>query len=262
MTQVNFAKIWDGLLAEGRSSITAAELEDRTGATQASVYMAAKYAIDHGRLFSPVRGLYVVVTPEHRTRGVVPATHFIDPMMKHLGADYYIAYASAAEWWGAAHQAPQEFQVAVTKRVRDRQIGRVRLRFHVVKAIDARGVRRLAGPRTTITVATPDLCAVDLAGRPELGGGLGNVATIFAELPDLHVQEIVRLASSRPRAAARRLGWLLELVRPDLGLDALRDLAEPHIGQPTLLAPKGARRGELNRSWSVIVNAAVEPDEL
>ena len=262
MTQANFAKIWDGLLAEGKSSITAAELEERTGASQAAVYMAAKYAIDRGRLFSPVRGLYVIVTPEHRSRGVVPAAHFIDPMMKHLGTEYYIAYASAAEWWGAAHQAPQEFQVAVTRRVRDRQIERVRLRFHTVKEIDAGAVRRVAGPRTTISVATPDLCAVDLAGRPELGGGLSNVATIFAELPDLHEKEIARLAKRRPRSEARRLGWLLELVRPDLDLGELHQLAQPDHGQPTLLAPSGTRRGDLDERWSVIVNATVEPDDL
>lgn len=262
MSQANFTRTWDQLLAEGKSSITAAELQERTGASQAAVYMAAKYAIDHGRLFSPVRGLYVIVPSEHRSRGVVPATHFIDPMMRHLGVDYYIAYASAAEWWGAAHQAPQEFQVVVTGRVRDRQIERVRLRFHTVKEIDAEAVRRVAGPRTMIKVATPDLCSVDLANRPELGGGLSNVATILAELPDLDVQEIAHLAAKRSRSEARRLGWLLEMARSDLDLGAVRKVAQPERGQPTLLVPSGSRRGDLDKTWGLVINATVEPDEL
>lgn len=262
MTQVNFTGLWDQLLGEGKSSITPDELQERTGASAAAVYMAAKYAMDRGRLFSPVRGLYVIIPAEHRGRGVVPATHFVDPMMRHLDADYYIAFASAAQWWGAAHQAPQEFQVVTTRRVRDRQIERVRLRFYVATKLDTDAVRRVAGPRTMIKVATPNLCAVDLARRPALGGGLSNVATIFIELPDLDAAEIARLATRRPRSEARRLGWLLEMTRPDLDLTALRQVACPQDGGSTLLAPSGSRHGHLDETWSVLVNATVEPDDL
>lgn len=259
---MNFARLWDQLLGEGRSSITPAELQERTGASEAAVYMAAKYAMDRGRLFSPVRGLYVLVPGEHRGRRVVPATHFVDPMMRHLDADYYIAFASAAQWWGAAHQAPQEFQVVTTRRVRDRQIERVRLRFYVAAKLDTDAVRRVAGPRTMIKLATPNLCAVDLASRPALGGGLSKVATILIELPDLDGTEIARLATRRPRSAARRLGWLLEMVRPDLDLAGLRGVALPEVAGPTLLAPSGSRRGRLDERWGVLVNATVEPDDL
>jgi len=262
VTQVNFTRLWDQLLGEGKSTITPAELQERTGASDAAVYMAAKYAMDRGRLFSPVRGLYVIVPAEHRGRGVVPATHFVDPMMRHLDADYYIAVASAAQWWGAAHQAPQEFQVVTTRRVHDRQIERVRLRFYVTATIDSDAVRRVAGPRTMIKVATPNLCAVDLASRPAIGGGLSNVATILIELPDLDGTEIARLATRRSRSTARRLGWLLEMARPDLDLAALRDVALPENGAPTLLAPRGSRRGRHDEQWNVVVNATVEPDDL
>lgn len=262
MKQVNFADLWDQMLSEGKSSFTVADLAERTGATPNAVYGAAKYAIDRKRLFSPVRGLYVVVPPEHRSWGVSPATHFIDPMMRHLGVDYYVAFASGAQWWGAAHQAPQEFQVVTDRRVRDRDIERVRLRFYTSAKIDADAVRRVVGPRTMMKVATPDLCAVDLAGRPRVGGGLSNVATILAELPDLDGEWLARLAARRSRPDARRLGWLLDLVRNDLDLTALRRLAQPDQGRPTLLAAEGARRGRHDERWGVVVNAIVEADEL
>ncbi|MBK5221622.1 MAG: hypothetical protein JJE52_01845 [Acidimicrobiia bacterium] len=262
MSQVNFTALWDELLSEGRSSFTVADLVERTGATTNAVYGAAKYAVDRKRLFSPVRGLYVVVPPEHRSWGVTPATHFIDPMMRQLGVDYYIAFASAAQWWGAAHQAPQEFQVVTDRRVRDRDIERVRLRFHTSAKIDVDAVRRVAGPRTMMKVATPDLCAVDLASRPRVGSGLSNVATILAELPDLDGQRLADLAGRRSRPDARRLGWLLELVRNDLDLAALRELAQPDQGRPSLLAAEGARLGPHDERWGVIVNATVEADEL
>jgi predicted transcriptional regulator of viral defense system len=262
VTQVNFADLWDELLSEGKSSFTVADLVERTGATPNAVYGAAKYAFDRKRLFSPVRGLYVVVPPEHRSWGVTPATHFIDPMMRHLGIDYYVAFASAAQWWGAAHQAPQEFQVVTDRRVRDRDIERVRLRFYTSARIDADAVRRVAGPRTMMKVATPDLCAVDLASRPRVGGGLSNTATILAELPDLDGERLARLAARRARPDARRLGWLLELVRSDLDLTALRAVAQPDEGRPSLLASEGTHRGDHDERWGVIVNATVEADEL
>jgi predicted transcriptional regulator of viral defense system len=262
VNQVNFTELWDQLLAEGKSSFTAAELEDRTGATRNAIYGAVKYAIDRERLFSPARGLYVIVPPDHRSWGVVPAAHFVDPMMRHLGVDCYVAFASAAQWWGAAHQAPQEFQVVTDRTVLDRDIERVRLRFYTSTKIDTDAVRRVAGPRTMIKVATPDLCAVDLASRPRVAGGLANVATILAELPDLDGARMAALAKKRSRAEARRLGWLLELVRTDLDLDALHQLAQADHGQPTLLASEGTRRGQRDERWGVLVNATVEADDL
>jgi predicted transcriptional regulator of viral defense system len=62
-------------------------------------------------------------------------------------------------------------------------------------------------------------------------------------------------------ADARRLGWLLELVRDDLALKALRQVARPEHGRPTLLAARGSRQGHVDDRWGVIVNATVEPDE-
>ena len=45
-------------------------------------------------------------SPEFRSWGVVPASHFIGALMKHLGHDYYVGYLSATEVLGSAHQAP------------------------------------------------------------------------------------------------------------------------------------------------------------
>lgn len=261
MKVANFADMWDELVAEGRSAFTATDLQERTAVSLDAVYSAVKYAMDRHRLFSPVRGLYVVVPPEHRAAGVVPAVRFVDPMMRHLDVDYYVAYASAAQWWGAAHQAPQVFDVVASRHVLDRDLGSVRLRFHTSSRIDTDAVRRVAGPRTMLNVASPSLTAVDLATRPRFGGGLSAVATILAELPDLDSDLLAKLASRRTRADARRLGWLLELVRDDLSLEALHHVARPGQGRATPLAPGGLRQGSVDDRWGVIVNTTVEPDE-
>ena len=96
MTRTDFFGLWDQLLSEGMSTVTTDEVESRTGATRNAVYLGVKYAMDRKRLFSPARGLYVVVPSEYRSIGVVPATQFIDPMMNHLGIGYYLGLATAA----------------------------------------------------------------------------------------------------------------------------------------------------------------------
>lgn len=257
----NFSELWDELLAQGRSTFTVVDLQQRSGASIESVYSAVKYAMDRNRLFSPVRGLYVIVPPEHRAEGVVPAVQFVDPMMNHLGIDYYVAYAAAAQWWGAAHQAPQVFDAVTSRHVLDRDLGPVRMRFHASSHIEADSVRRVAGPRTMLNVASATLTAVDLASRPRFAGGLSAVATILAELPGLDGDRLAALAERRTTAVARRLGWLLELVRDDLDLDGLHQVARPAHGRPTLLRPGGTRHGRRDDRWSVIVNTTVKPDE-
>src|SRR5665811_2574872 len=65
--------------------------------------------------------------PEFRSWGAVPAAHFVDPMMRHLGHDYYVCLLSAAEIHGFSHQRPQVFQVMTPARLRARTFGRVRI---------------------------------------------------------------------------------------------------------------------------------------
>ena len=114
MTRADFSQLWDQLLSEGTNTVTIDGVESRTGVTRNAVYLGVKYAMDRKRLSSPARGFYVIVPSEYRSIGVVPATHFIDPMMNHLGIGYYLGLATAAGWWGSSHHASQEFQV-ITK---------------------------------------------------------------------------------------------------------------------------------------------------
>lgn len=62
---------------------------------------------------SPLRGFYVIITDEYALRGTVPQEVYLDQMMQHLKRTYYIALLNAAEYHGAAHQAPMSFSVMI-----------------------------------------------------------------------------------------------------------------------------------------------------
>jgi predicted transcriptional regulator of viral defense system len=250
----------DHLLGEGRYWLTSEEAARLLGRERRTAYPRLAELERAGKLFSPARGLYVVVPPEYRSWGVVPAEWFIDPMMRHLGRSYYVAFLSAAARHGAAHHAPQVFQVVVDRHLESRDLGRVRLRF--VKSSDiAHSDRETMNSHTgSYLVATREMTAVDMAWRPREGGGMGNAATVLRDIGNLDGERLARLATTRGRGTARRLGWLLERFRPDVDTFWLKQVARPTEGSPAVLVPGNRPRGSLSSTWGLRLNGTVEPD--
>jgi predicted transcriptional regulator of viral defense system len=215
------------------------------------------------QVFSPARGLYVAVPPEYRSWGVLPGDWFIDAMMAHLHRAYYVALLSAARIHGASHQAPQVFQVmtaAGAAAPRDRDLGRVRLRFYSSKHVGEDEVQRIAVPTGYLTVSARETTVVDLIVYHRASGGYSNVATILREIGELSGSELARVASRRGRAVVRRTGWLVERYGHAGDLEALRQAARPDLGEPALLDPAAGKRGKTDPDWQVRVNTQVEPD--
>src|SRR5207245_1202466 len=99
----------------------------------------AKFALQRlakqGAIASPARGFYVIVPPEYRALGCLPADQFIPGLMKRLALPYYAGLLTAAQYHGAAHQRPQEFQVFLEKTRLPIECGKVRVAFMVRKRL-------------------------------------------------------------------------------------------------------------------------------
>lgn len=256
----------DWLLARGRHWITSDEAAALLGIPQAHVSPTLARWRQKGLLFSPTRGVYVPIPPEYRSWGAVPASHFIDPLMRHLGHDYYVALLSAAEAYGFAHQRPQVFQVMTPARLRDRSFGRVRVSFVTSIAVASRPTAERNTPTGTMRVSTPEVTALDLVSLPRRSGGLSNAATVLGEMLQdqaLDLAQLAEIAVAYPTAVAQRTGWLLEMVTKEIGssleLDALHRVASLRA-TPAILDTYGPRSGPLDEHWNVIVNGSIEPD--
>ena len=253
----------DHLLSEGTSWFTATEAAQAAGIPLAHVYPGLKRLADRGQIFSPARGFYVPIPPEFRTWGSVPATHFVDAMMRHLDRRYYVGLLSAAELHGAAHQRPQVFQVfqvMVERPLADRRNGRTRLSFHARSRLAEVPTEELTTPTGYLVVSTPEATVLDLASRPADGGGLDNVATVLVELAEegtLDIAALAAAAGSSSVSALRRVGWMLERFT-DLDVSGLRGLAT--ASAPTMLDPHGGRRCSIDADWGLIINSSVEPE--
>jgi predicted transcriptional regulator of viral defense system len=256
----------DWLLARGRHWVTTEEVSGLLGIPAEHVSPSLARWRGRGLLFSPTKGAYVPIPPEYRSWGAVPASHFIDSLMVHLGHPYYVGLLSAAEAHGFAYQRPQVFQVMTPARLRDRSFGRVRLSFIGSSEVPNRPVVTKNTPTGTMRLSTVEGTALDLVSVPLRSGGLSNVATILGEMVQddaLDLTKLADLACQYPRAAAQRTGWLLEHVASLVGaspdLEALRTVATAR-STPAPLASDGPQRGPIDERWHVIVNTPVEPD--
>lgn len=260
MSVVTPTQLPDLLLSRGQHQFTTAEAVALFDSNHAAARKGLERLAGAHQIISPSRGFYVIIPPEFRSWATVPGSHFIDAMMRHLNRRYYVALLSAAELHGAAHQAPQVFQVMVDRPLANRDLGRTRLRFFTGRHVATAPAVQHNTPTGTMLVATPELTAVDLVDHVNAAAGLDNVATVLAELEPLDPAELARLASERDRAVARRLGWLLDHFEADVDLEPLATVAAPSEGRATDLRAGNPRRGALDRRWNIRVNADLQPD--
>ena len=110
---LNAARYIVDLASRGRHHFTTEEAAVALGGSVPTTRAALRRLKAKGEIADPFRGFHVIVPPEYRRLGCLPAEQFVPQLMRHLDAAYYVALLSAAELHGAAHQRPQAFQVMV-----------------------------------------------------------------------------------------------------------------------------------------------------
>ena len=257
---VSIQDLPDLLMSRGRYSASLGEIRSLTGLSDAAIASGLQRLRRQRRVFSPTRGLYVVIPPEYRSWGVVPADWFIDDLMGHLGRRYYVALLSAAAYHGASHQAPQVFQVMADGRVLARAIERVRLRFYANEHTADTPIDKVVVHTGYMRVSSREATVVNLVREPRASGGISNVATILTEIGALDGSALATLAARHSRTLARRTGWMVDNYGSCQDLGPLRLAARLDLGEPALLSASGPRRGRADPAWGVRVNITVEPD--
>lgn len=257
------ARSWiASLAASGRYHFGTREAQASLGVSADAAKLALNRLARQGLVASPARGLHVIIPPEYRGLGCLPADQFIPALMERLGLRYYAGLLSAAQYCGAVHHRPQEFQVAVHRSRRAIACGVVRVSFFVRKRIADVPVRSFNTPRGTIFVSTVEATAVDLVGYPDRAGGLDQVATVLSELAEqIDPRLLVDASTTAPLPWAQRLGYLLELVGAGDKAAALKSHVHEHARDATPLLPAAPHHDARRSSdWKLYVNANVEAE--
>lgn len=255
----------DWLMARGRHFITTEDAAELLGVAPRDVRNSLRRPREARAMLAITKGGWIPVPPEHRSAGAPPPSHYIDALMNHLGHPYYVGFLSAAALHGAAHQAPMVFQVATPAVLRDRSIGRGRIRF--IRRVDAgrRATLRKTVPTGRVTVSTPEVTVFDLVDSPRLGGGLSNIATVIGELIEddlLDPEHLAQQAGHYPRTVTQRVGYMVEtmgeMIDSPIDLESLA--AQVAHAEPTRLASHREQTGRRDDRWSIVVNVDIEPD--
>lgn len=250
------------LAASGRYSFTSTEARTALSVSVDAVRLALHRLIREEEIASPARGFYVIVPPEYRALGCLPADQFIPALMQRAGLLYYAGLLTAAQYYGAAHHRPQEFQVMLAKSRRPIHCGQVRVAFFVRKRLQEIFLQSFNTPRGAIQVSTPEATALDLVGYQQQAGGLDQVVTILSELAErIDPQKLAIAARTAPLPWAQRLGHLLEQAGAAEKTMALKSLVKSEARQTVALLP-GVHGDEARRNadWKLIVNADVEAE--
>lgn len=250
------------LAKSGLHSFTSSNAKAALGVSYDATRLALNRLSRQGRIASPARGFYVIVTPEYRSLGCLPAEQFIPDLMKLKGLNYYVGLLSAAQYYGAAHQRPQEFQVFLAKNRRPIQCGKVRVKFIARKLIDDVPVRSFNTARGELRVSTPESTAIDLVGYPEHVGGLDQVATILSELADkLDPDSLADAAKTAPLPWVQRLGYILDSLDAGQATEGIRGYVQQKVRDYKQLLPSGKiLDGPRVRRWKLIANVELDPD--
>ncbi|MFN3486312.1 MAG: type IV toxin-antitoxin system AbiEi family antitoxin [Planctomycetota bacterium] len=252
----------EGLLGQGRYTFSRQEAERRLRRSRAAAYMALHRLVKAGWLVMPRSGFYVIVDPQHRAAGTLPPEWFVHELMKHAGRPYYVSLLSAAQFHGAAHHRPQEFQVVIPERaVRPIQAGNVQIRFYGKGSFDRSQTQDAKTPTGLMKVATPETTAWDLVRYFKAAGGLENVVTVLSELAEKFDEKRLRDTVKRHGEVivAQRLGYLLDRIgRRNLSKGLAAWVADAPLrpldpGTPV----DGASE---SRRWRLLVNVALEPE--
>ena len=251
------------LLAHGISSITTGDLAVLLGIPKNHIPQRMAALKRRNEIIVPAQGLWMPVPPEYNTWGAPPAIDVVDALMCHLKTDYYIGWLSAAELLGASHHAPQVFQVATSRAIRSRTIGRSRFQFYHRERISQVSQIQTETRSGMVPVSSRETTLLDVSNDIGIVGGIDNAANLVIELCEvsgLDMDALLALSEYYPVATIRRLGFLIENFTKVLGVKQLKAACKRRNVSPSLLDPQSKPGGAVNAEWGIIINIEVIPD--
>jgi len=255
----------DELRSRGKYSVTIKNLRNQYHLSDEALKKALQRLTNKKEAARVRQEFYVIVPPEYRSGGMLPASFFIADLMKFLQKDYYVGLLTAASFYGAAHQQPQEFYVMTIKpTLRAIKTNKLNISFFYKKEWNVADIKERKVETGFIKVSSPELTALDLVTYADKIGGLNRGATILEELTEQINKET--LAESIRRygnvATIQRLGFLLETLEKAELAGSIMEYLKNVKHFPILLRPQKEKPATMvtGNRWKVVVNAKIETE--
>jgi predicted transcriptional regulator of viral defense system len=163
----------------------------------------------------------------------------------------YVSYWSALNYHGLTEQIPDKVFVASTKRLRNRRILGVELKFVFVSKKKFFGFEEIRIMDNPVRISDREKTIVDCLDRPRYCGGIEEVVKALSYGRDEIDFEKLKNYALRigNNSAVRRVGFILEY----LGLDTMG--LERNVGKGySPLDPTRERKGRYSSRWGILIN--------
>ena len=172
---------------------------------------------------------------------------------------YYLGYGTAAAHYGLTTQHRNTIWLVTPARLRDRRLNDSKVRivnpvprkFFGFDSVDVLGY--------TVKMSDIEKTAIDCIDRPELCGGIGEAAAIFAAASRRcdwsKVASYLQRIASKP--LTQRCGWLADYVGAEIPADARAQILQlASKSRKAFLGPKKAPSGAIgyDETWHLVVN--------
>jgi len=250
------------LSAEGKSIFSTADAQAITQKSETATGDLLSKLAKKGWLVRLMRGKYLIVPLEAGLEAIPMADRYVIAREVLGSVPHYISHYSAMELHQMTIQPVNTVYVTVARRRNSRTIAAVEYRFAYASPRSFWGWEMIwATPEEQVRVSDLEKTLLDCAVRPELSGGVGELAKgLWLRRNDLDENRLVEYVERlRHKAAARRIGFLLEtheLGNPDT-LATLQSYGKRGFD---LLDPTLPDEGPYNRDWRLHIN--LDPEEL
>lgn len=255
----------DELRRNGRFTFTSEEVIEQFEITLNAFKMVVRRLKEQNRVTRVRKGFYLIIPPEYASRKTLPFGYYVDDLMRFLERDYYVALLTAAMYYGASHQQPQQNYV-VTERPYLRPIKNKKqsIIFCLKKNWSPKDVNQQKTDAGYIKISNPSLTALDLIFYVKRIGGFNRAVTVLSELTfEINGNNLYETASRFGQTTTlQRLGYLLDYILEQRQLaDEIFGALQEQSFYPTLLNPSvNSDRQKSPNRWKVMPNIKVEPD--
>lgn len=256
------SKLLNALSSQDKTIFTIAEAQKVTGTSLATTRKMLFDLVKKKWLIRLTPGKYLIVPlsageeGEYSENWYIIAKNLIEPEL------YYISYYSALEIHEMTIQPVFTVYVSTPKRKTPKEILGATFRFIYVQPKDIWGIEEIwVTPSQKVKVSDLERTIVDCLDRPDLCGGIGEIAKgIWSKRDQIDYWKLVEYTKRLGRSSvAKRLGFLLETYKIG-GEDILSELKEMLSPRYLKLDPSLEISGRYDSKWKLRIN--LDPEEL
>jgi predicted transcriptional regulator of viral defense system len=215
------------------------------------------YNLKQKKILTPIKRGFYVFTPIESVKSGIRINELLIPSVFFPRKNYYIGYSTMFNYYGFTDQLFQTVYVINTSLSKERSVSGVSYKFIKVPQNRMYGIETINIQGSDVPVSSRERTLVDMVYFNNPVGGINSAIGILKkeiEKGSCNVKKLIELASVFPVVMVRKhIGVVLE----DLGIgnSALRVLIKS-VEKTSISSLTGSRRGTLNKTWRVIVNAA------